>query len=196
MDQHRYHALTRTLTCLPSRRDVLRGLTGVALGLGVARLPEAAHARKKRKRKRRDKKATPNAFGCLSVGKPCKNADQCCAGICEGKKGKRTCRAHGTGTCNQKVEGLCTSLNPASLLCNNSPTCVCFGTTADSRFCVDAIASSGTDVCTDCKKDADCEALGFPAGSACVPTFTGGCAGGCESGMACLIPCPPDVSDE
>jgi hypothetical protein len=189
MDQHRYHALTRTLTCLPSRRDVLRGLTGVALGLGVARLPEEAASRKKRKRKRREKKAKPNAFGCLSVGKPCKKADQCCAGICGGKKGARTCRAHGTGTCNQEAEGLCTSPNPASLLCNNNPTCICFGTTADSRFCVDTIASSGTDVCTDCKKDADCEALGFPAGSACIPTFAGACAGGCESGMACLIPC-------
>ena len=38
MDQHRFDALTRTITRTPSRRDVLRGLAALGIGLGM-RLP-------------------------------------------------------------------------------------------------------------------------------------------------------------
>ncbi|MGH2617078.1 MAG: hypothetical protein ACRDJC_17740, partial [Thermomicrobiales bacterium] len=102
MDQHRLTVVTRTLTSLPSRRDVLRGLFGAGLGLAAIRLPNVAAAKKKR---RKVKKARPNAFGCLEVGDPCKTADQCCSGICQGKKPKKgkkdksKCIAHNVGEC-------------------------------------------------------------------------------------------------
>ena len=45
MDSHRIAALTRTMTRLPSRRDVLRGLGAAGIGWGVARLPVTAEAK-------------------------------------------------------------------------------------------------------------------------------------------------------
>ena len=112
-------AITRSLTSALSRRDVLRGLAGTGIGLGIARWSAPADARKKRKRRKKAKKAKPNAYDCLDVGDPCKNADHCCSGICQGKKGKKKCQAHGMGTCDQEGPGYCTTPNPALGLCNN-----------------------------------------------------------------------------
>jgi hypothetical protein len=187
VDQNRTSVVPRSLTSLPSRRDVLRGLASAGLALGLARLPEAVAA-KKRKTPKRPK---PNGFGCLNVGVACKNAGQCCSGICAGNKHKRKCRAHDTGTCNQTFPGLC-SVPPTLAQCNGSETCYCIRTTANSNFC----AELGASVCVDCQKDADCEVLGLPPGSACLPVAGGLCAGDCpETGMVCLPPCgsvPPD----
>jgi hypothetical protein len=190
VDQHRITVLRHALIGMPSRRDILRGLTGVGLGLGFPRLPEPSAA--KRKSKKKKKKSKPNAFGCLSVGAICKNADQCCSGICEGKKGKRKCRAHDTGTCAQDVAGVCQSGTPINTACNNRADCHCFRSTAGSNVCSTGIA------CADCQRDADCIALGFPPGTACAPVSTGGCAGSCPTGMACVGPCgdePPPPSE-
>jgi hypothetical protein len=49
MDQQRLATATRSLTTIPSRRDLLRGLTSVGLGLGMARTPVRAEGRKKAK---------------------------------------------------------------------------------------------------------------------------------------------------
>ncbi len=174
------------LTSFPSRRDLLRGLAGTGLGLGMARWHPTTEARKKRKK--RKKKDKPNAFGCLSVDKTCKNAGQCCSGICDGKKEKRRCRTHGTGTCEQDAPGLCTAQNPELLTCNNNANCRCIRTTAGSNFCYDERSEAGSD-CADCQQDADCEALGFPVGSACAPVMDGRCAGICETGMMCMARC-------
>ena len=185
-------AVTRSLTSAPSRRDVLRGLAGTGIGLGLAGWSAPADARKKRKRRKKAKKAKPNAYGCLEVGDPCKNADHCCSGICQGKKGKKKCQAHGMGTCDQEGPGYCTTPNPALGLCSNSANCACIRTTAGSNFCYDAGAEGGS-ACADCQQDADCEALGFPPGSACAPVLQGRCVGLCAGGMTCLAPCgnPP-----
>ena len=181
---------TRSLTRVPSRRDIVRGLVGAGLGLGMARAPNRAAADKKRKRK--PKKPKPNAFGCLNVGVACKNAGQCCSGICAGKKNTRKCRAHDTGTCKQKFPGLCSD-PPTLAQCNGSETCYCIRTTANSNFC----AQLGEPVCVDCRKDVDCEALGMPPGSACLPTASGICGGDCpETGMACLPPCGAGTAEE
>src|SRR3712207_5986457 len=65
MDQKRFDDLTRTLNRLPFRREVLRGLAGVGLGLGVLRLSDPIEAKKKkrkgkkRKGKRKDQNQTP-----------------------------------------------------------------------------------------------------------------------------------------
>ena len=185
MEQPVLRALTRTISETPSRRDVLRGLAGVGLGLGMLRIPAIADAKKKRKRKKRKPKATPNQFGCLEVDVPCKTAEQCCSGICEGKKGKKRCRAHDTGTCDQGLPGLCSN-PPTIALCNGSDTCACLRTTANSSFC----AQLGQPLCTPCRKDADCLAQGMPPGSACLPTTGILCTAECpETGMVCLPPC-------
>lgn len=173
--------MTRTISEVPSRRDVLRGLAGVGLGLGMVRIPAMAAAKKKRKRKtkKRNPKVTPNQYGCLEVDDPCQTAEQCCSGICEGKKGKKRCLAHDTGTCKQDGQ-----LVP----CNNRTDCGCFRTTAGSDVC----AGLATSECAVCQRDADCLALGFPSGTACTP-------GPCESGMACMPPCAtriPALQDE
>jgi hypothetical protein len=185
MNSKLFKGVTRSLTSAPSRRDILRGLAGTGLGLGIGRWPAPADAKKKRKRK---KKAKPNAYGCLEVGDPCKNAGHCCSGICQGKQDKRKCKAHGTGTCDQEGPGLCTAPNPELLLCDNSAECACIRTTAGTKFCYDMRSEAGTD-CADCQKDADCETLGFPSGTACAAVSEGRCAGVCAGGMMCMVPC-------
>lgn len=179
MDGHDFDTLLRSL--VESRRAILGGALSLAAGMvGAA----TAVGKKKRKRKKRKPRATPNEFGCLEVDDPCTSAEQCCSGICEGKKGKRTCRGHGLGTCKPQP-GFC--LDPNSLLvpCNNEINCVCLNTTANSLFC----AGLGPSKCADCQRDADCTMLGFPAGSACVPVGEGACTGACASGMMCAVPC-------
>jgi hypothetical protein len=173
----------------PSRRDVLRGLAGAGLGLGMLHVPAVVDAKKKRKRKdknrKRKPKAKPNQYGCLEVGTPCKSTEQCCSGVCEGKKGKTRCRAHGTGTCDQEMPGLCSE--PAVLaVCNGSDQCACLRSTANSNFC----AQIGQVRCIACRKDADCVAQGMPPGSACLPIVGRFCMGECpETGMVCMTPC-------
>ena len=187
MDTVHFTLVTRTLTTIPSRRDVLRGLAGAGLAMGLAtmRPPAGADAKKHRKRKKRKPSATPNSYGCLDVNNPCTSAEQCCSGVCEGKKGKKRCQAHDTGTCDQDLPGLC-SPTPTIAPCNNSPTCFCMISTANSSFC----AQLGVTRCTNCRKDADCIAQGMPPGSACLPTSGFLCANDCpETGMVCLPPC-------
>ena len=186
MNWNSFAVLTRSAAGMPSRRDVLRGLFGASLGLGAARLPAAVVAKKKRKK---SKKVRPNAFGCLSVGAACKNADQCCSGVCAGKK----CRPHDTGTCQQDLKKeicLAATVEDVVLLrCGNNANCACHRTTADSRYCAALLLNEGDPRCADCKTDADCVALGYPPEAACAPVSQGLCAGACPSGMACLVPC-------
>jgi hypothetical protein len=181
LDLNRFEAVTRSLTSVPSRRDLLRGLVSVGLGLGAVRITSVVDAKKKRK-KRKPKKPKPNEFGCLEVGDPCQTEEQCCSGICDGKKGKRKCRAHDTETCEQDRPGYCEAGNPYLALCHGGDA-NCFRTTAGSKVC------SHNLLCADCRRDADCEALGYPPGTACAPL--GGdysCADVCEVDMACVIP--------
>jgi hypothetical protein len=178
MNEPRFDRWARALSDPASRRQtIVASLLG---GLALLRGGDGAMAKKKRRKKKKIKR---NAFGCVNVGKTCRNSGQCCSGICQGKKGKRKCRAHDVGTCAQDGSGVCTAPNPALLTCNNSDSCFCLRTTAGSSACAQQF------VCADCQRDADCEALGFPPGSACAPVSSGNCAGACESGMACVVPC-------
>jgi hypothetical protein len=70
------------------------------------------------------------------------------------------------------------------------PVCYCIRTTAGSNFCAEPFSDAGS-VCADCQKDDDCEALGFPKGTACAPVSKGVCGAEleCETGMACMLPC-------
>jgi hypothetical protein len=182
------------LCVLPSRRDVLRGLATMGLGLGLAVVPGLAEAKpKRRKQPKRPKPAKPNAYGCLEVNDPCRKATQCCSGICTGKPGKKRCRAHGAGSCPQNTPGACTApfVDVPALKCEAG--CFCYGTTAGSNFCSSGVYNDQRN-CTTCKRDADCVALGFPPGSACAPIpKIGICAGFCDSGRACLAPCGTEI---
>jgi hypothetical protein len=214
MDQMRFDAMTRTWSSLPSRREVLRSLAGAGVGFGSLLLPGIAEAKKHKKKTKKKRKEQPqlqlqpqpqpqplsplvfNQYGCVAVGQPCRgDGTNCCSGICqgaapaEGQLDTSRCAAHGTGSCKQQGEGICTATNPAALKCNNSANCACIETTAGSNFCYEGRADQADKLCTECSKDADCEALGFPPGSACAPVSAGLCAGLCATGMACLIPC-------
>jgi hypothetical protein len=184
MDGHRFDRLTRALTRTASRRSLVAMALVTAPGW-LTPLESGAKTTGKDKPKR----PKPNQYGCLAVGARCKRASQCCSSRCNGKPGKKTCRAHGTGTCKQGGPGLCQV--PADeiplVTCNNIPTCLCARTTAGSNYCFNNAAD--VEPCTDCRDDADCEALGYPRGSACAPVSTGICTGVCQSGMACLVPC-------
>jgi hypothetical protein len=188
--QTRFIAVFGSLTHVPSRRDVLRGLVAAGLGLGALRLPDAAVARKRKKRRNKKKPAGPNGYGCRSVGVACTSADECCSSTCEGNR----CRAHGTGICKQGVQGACSATSVEDLIeltCHGA-YCFCVRTTAGSNFCSAGAYTDGSS-CANCTTDADCEELGFPAGSACAPVSAGIC-GACPSGKACLAPCDYEAS--
>ena len=180
MDADRFDALTRSLTgTASSRRRLLTRIARSALGGAAATLglsvAEATH------------------YDCRHVGITCTRTRQCCSGICRGPQGKKTCRAHGAGTCKQRGQELaCTTPDVRLSVCNNDPGCVCYSTTAGSNYCAKNVCPTGDPVCGKCavcKRDADCVRKGFPAGSACVPHSSGRCAGLCESGTACMVPC-------
>jgi hypothetical protein len=194
MNAQRFDGFAQQLGHATLRRRVLFGLAlSPFVGLVAPRRLDDVAARKKRKHKNRkpktkQKAAAPNAFGCIDVGDLCQNATQCCSGICEGTKGKQTCRAHDTGTCSQDGPGLCTAPNGEVESCNGNGSCSCFRTTAGSNACVEVGHVDST--CSDCRTDADCLAMGLPPGSVCIPVTEGICDAYCQSNMACLAPCP------
>jgi hypothetical protein len=152
MNQNRFATLTHTVTRVPSRRDLLRGLAATGLGLGTARLPRPVQAHT---RPTEEATALTNQYGCLNVGARCKRARQCCSGVCTRRNGKKTCRAHHRGGCAATSDS-----------CQEPVTCetsgYCFRTTGNASFCGEL---SGT--CSDCAKDIDCEPTLGP-GAACV----------------------------
>lgn len=171
MDASRFDYLTRSLTDMPSRRGLLRGLSAAALGLAAIRIPDGVGAKKKRK-----KKVVRNAFGCVDVGGKCRGKDaNCCSGICQGKKPKQgkkdtsTCVAHNEGECQAGQD----SCLETDVLCGEFGDC--FSTTGKAGFC-------GADAdCVVCQKDADCEPI-KGQGAACVVCAV--CAG---TGTACVL---------
>jgi hypothetical protein len=156
MDATGFDHWTRSITAGSSRRTVLR-LAVAALGLAAARVPSAVEAKTKNK-------PTPNAYGCLNVGQPCRGKDAlCCSGLCRGKKpkkgkqDKRKCAARNTGGCTAAQDSCAVEKNVPCL--SNG---VCTRTTGEANFC----ARLGVGICTECAKDADC--LLWGPGAACV----------------------------
>jgi hypothetical protein len=203
MDTRRFQAITRSLCVCPSRRDILRGLTGTGL-LSLFRWPQwesEVAAKKKRNKKHKQKKSKAplppplppppfNAFGCLEVGQPCQgDSALCCSGICDA--GTSTCVAHNSGTCFPDTT-LCASDFP--LGCGSNPSeCLCMLTTGNATFCADLSHLSDLDdfseACRFCSTDTDCqEELG--SGAACV-VLAGACTPFCLSTgrTACVRPC-------
>lgn len=198
MDDARFDALTRRLTAPDSRRRILVAAGGACGLFGLIR-PAAAAAKK---RKKKPKRAKPNAFGCLDVGQPCAGQDgRCCSGVCQGakpKKGKRDrsrCVAHHTGGCTADRH-IC--FDPDGSSCSvASTTARCFKTTGNAGFCAEYGGFRHVANCQPCRRDPDCEALGFGPGAACVIVRTEGvCANGCEGfndspGTACFPAAAP-----
>jgi hypothetical protein len=186
VDHNRFTVSIRSVSGVPSRRDLLRGLAGAGLGLGATRLPHVAAAKKKRRSKKQ--KARPNAFGCLSVGVACKNADQCCSGICEGKNGKRSCRAHDTGGCKPGVRDTTCAASGTDMPCTTSAGARegrCNTTTGNAGYC------AVTRDCFECRTDMECQEFCGP-GAACIPCAdcpdTGGTS--CATADGTCVPPP------
>jgi hypothetical protein len=159
VDKIRFDLLTRSLADRSSRRGIVAGMAGSALGLLATRLPGAIAAK-------RNKKKDPklNIFGCVNVGGKCRGKNGlCCSGICEGKKPKQgrkdksRCVAHNAGEC-QPGEDVCLG---NQVLCGQDA--VCTRTTGNAPFC----SIQGAGACTGCSKDAECQVL-FGPGAACI----------------------------
>jgi hypothetical protein len=162
MDAARFDTLVRSWGLPDTRRAVL-GILGGGLAGSLARLGRDAAAGKKRKHKKQ--KLKRNSFGCVIVGNACRGKSaNCCSGICQGKKPKRgkadksKCIAHNEGGCQADADG-CLEISPA---CGQGGAC--YRTTGEASFC----GTDGAGACIDCATDADCEALGFASGAACV----------------------------
>jgi hypothetical protein len=165
LQRTRFDRWTRTVSPVLSRRGL-----ATALGLAATAIPGPAKAKKRKKRK-----IKRNALGCVNVGNRCKNAGQCCSGICKGKKGKKTCKAHDTGGC-QAGEDVCAG-NVVECTTSTGDAGACRRTTGNAGYC-----AAGGD-CFPCTKDADCQAVcGLQA--ACIPI----CVGCGPSNTACAAP--------
>jgi hypothetical protein len=164
-DHSHFDRIAKTLAAPASRRRTLRGLNFGLLGLG---LPGGAVGKKRRKRQVRF-----NALGCVNVGNRCRNAGQCCSGICAGKKGKKRCRAHDTGGC-RPGEGLC---GQAGVSCTTSTgkDGDCAATTGNTGFCEDGGG------CERCTRDRDCQIFGNNPTGACIVCSA------CPGGTACVF---------
>lgn len=157
MNATHFDDVIRSLTAAPSRRMVL----GLTLGGWVGALGIGIAAAKNKQRKKKKKKITRNEFGCVDVGKFCKNASQCCSGTCVGKRGKKRCLAHDSGTCQPGQRSIgCGGDDNVSCTTNIGTLGDCVMTTGNAPYC------NHKGDCTDCKKDADC--VGWGPGSACV----------------------------
>ena len=177
MDHHRFDQIARAVSHNLSRRS-LAGLAGIG-ALGVAGVADAGKKNKKKK-----KKVKFNNLGCVDVGKFCKTADQCCSGICDGKKGKEKCQAHDESTCqNGQQQGLCGGTDVACQTASGQEG-ICNTTTGKAGYC------SGDGVCSPCKKDADCISR-CGTGAACVPCNDCDATGG----FGCLGPESDTCSD-
>jgi hypothetical protein len=175
MESARFDGLTRSVSTLLSRRT----LAGV-FGFGSLLIPSLAEAKKHHKHKHKKKKKVKfNDFGCVNVGGFCKNDDQCCSGICEGKKDKKKCKAHDQGSC-QPGQDTCASGTP--ILCTSSTGDLgeCLVTTGNAPSC-------GQGTCVACSKDADCVPL-FGPQAACI--VCAACIPDVGTNTGCVAPGP------
>ena len=173
MDQHHFDTLTRSLTSVPSRRTLLRSLAGLGLGLGVARLPQAAAAKKKRKqhKKQHEKQHTKQ------TAPETANTDQARLAAAGGPCGP--CQKRKRGTCLPKPDGtpceggICQDGVCAPSTCENT----CAGCCYDGQcYPGNTNATCGQDgaVCVSCAGDEICTAEGV-----CGPPSTCGIGGPC-----------------
>jgi hypothetical protein len=190
MTEHNFAAWTR-LAVSPSRRDLSRALTGIAIGgiwstlLGVA----SSDARKNRRKRRNKNKRNRRKGNGATSPPPCTPAcagnvcgDDGCGGSCGSCGTGQLCAAGacvtGQGTC-AAGDDVCVDTND---FCGGSDVeCHCHTTMSNQTRCGERLPLTE---CETCVNDAECAAF-FPAvpGVFCVKP-TGTCCGG-----ACFAPC-------
>ncbi|MDQ3779874.1 MAG: hypothetical protein M3354_04905 [Chloroflexota bacterium] len=166
MDDSRFDNLVKALTSESrSRRGVLRGLAAGLLGIGLSTLGSGARA-----------------AACKQNGRRCRNGNQCCSGLCTGKKDRKKCRrAPGQGTCTI-AKDTCT-IGGQAAACDPGLTgaCSCFRRPNGAAFCADTTTF-------DCLPCAEC-----PAGTTCVRARNGICVscpvGSGATDTICVRPC-------
>lgn len=175
MDSTSFDALVRRFSVSTARRTILGTMGALGMAGAFSRTPWRAAEANRKKRRQKPKK---NRFGCIDVGKKCYGkSNQCCSGICEGKKKKSRCVAHNVGAC-AAGDNSC----PAFVECGVDGEC--FRTTGKASFC----GLQATCDCHPCKKDKDCESE-FGPGAACI-VCTSDCidVNGSKKGTACVPP--------
>ena len=179
MDAPCFDRLTRALAAPASRQRLLRGLA--ILGLVAGPVSDVGTAKK------RKKKVEFNEFNCVNVGNFCKHDDQCCSGICQGKKGKRKCRAHdgGSGCQAGQAEGCAGDLG--NCISSTGLQGSCDTTTGNAGYCGLGFR------CADCSKDVECQDLCGLAAAVCIKCPD--CAGPGTLQTACVIPISLGVDD-
>lgn len=171
MDHDRFDQIARTVSSRLSRRAAAGALGLGSLGLAALGPAEVATAKKGKK------KVKTNEFGCVDVGKFCKKSDQCCSGICQGKKNKKKCKAHNEVTCqNGQREEFCGGTVVPCQTPNGDNKGGCNTTTGKAGYC------TRDGVCFACNKDADCVSRCGPQAACvlcagCTETGGRGCAG-------------------
>jgi hypothetical protein len=195
MDQDRFDALTRRVAH-PATRRSLAGLL-VAGTLGAFGLGDTV-AKTGNKGEGKGRKLRRNEFGCVNVGNACRGNDAaCCSGACEGKKPKKgekdtsRCVARNVLDCAGKPLFCTAPLEDSFCNREREGLSACWGTTGKALFCGDMATFDRETSCHKCRKDTDCEDLGFPPGSACIliPNV-GECGDGClaTDRRACMAP--------
>lgn len=176
LDIDRFDRAVRAFAAASSRRTVL----GLSLGGMLGALTFGAEAKNK---KRKKKKVKFNEFGCVNVGGFCKNAGQCCSGICEGKKGKKKCKAHDTGGCTPGTIPFACDGTEVSCTTSAGLPGSCGTTTGNAGYC---FTNLSPDLCS---TDAECKAL-YGSRAACVkcPTMGEG-----SEGVLCAVVDPDDL---
>jgi hypothetical protein len=166
MHNTRFASFSRGLIGRPSRRDVVRGLTGCGLAWGAAQWPGIVAARKKHKHKKKHckQRTVPqaNAFGCLDVGQPCNgDSSACCSGICEGTKPKK-CKPD-TSRCVGHDESSCVAGDQAGVCVDGVMTVFCTTSFGWDGICDTTTGNAGycykNSACFPCRTDADCQPI-------------------------------------
>jgi hypothetical protein len=140
MDNEHFATWTRSLASrLPRRRlwpGGLKAVAGGALAVTMSRFDRLPAAAREEAAKR-----------CLKDGDECKRGNQCCSGLCKGKKCRR---APGQGTCTIRKDRCKTGDSDASRCAGGD--CLCFRRLDGAAVC------AGDGECFDCSRDADCVA--------------------------------------
>jgi hypothetical protein len=173
MDHNRFDGITQALSSGASRRGLGRVLAGGGLGALFASAFSTLQvdAKKKRRKTKKKRKGQP-AIPPLTTPVP---------------------PARKVGNCSP-LRNRCTVVDPAIAICDPvNDFSSCLFTTSGEPFCATLFGFNPAVNCQACSQDADCLALGFPPGSACVQ-LGGMLCNGCEAtnNRACLPTAIPD----
>jgi hypothetical protein len=171
MNQDHFDALTRSLGTTVSRRGLGRVLAAGGLGalVGTAFGALDVDAKKKRHKKKRRRQQLSSPV--VTTEPP-------------GRK---------IGSCT-RLRNRCAVTDPGIALCDPpNQFAACLLTASGEPFCGTLFDFAPAVNCQSCTQDADCLALGFPPGSACVQ-LGGQLCNGCEAtnGRACMPTAIPD----